>query len=151
MKKQTVIFNLMLFVSLFFFAGCGGDGDNKNKYELNGVCKHSVNLKGYSDQTNITITSNITLNQMLVAYDYESPITAGVLYKTDSNTSFKITNLEEGTVLKKPIIIINGNTHRFTEDITYSNANLYTNETSAFFERAFNSMISQKGLNCISP
>lgn len=146
MKKQAIFFSLILFVSLFF-AACGGDGDNKNKYDLNGVCKHSVNLKGYADQSNITLTSTIGIDQMLIAYEYEPPITAGVFYKTDSNTGFKITNLAEGIVLSNVVLNINGNTHRFQGNITHSNANLYTNETSAFFEKVFNSMVSQRKLN----
>jgi len=145
MKKQTILFSLILFASLFFFA-CSDD-DNKTKYEFNGVCKHSVNLKGYADQSNITITSNANLDDMLIAYEYKSPITAGVIYKSDANTYFRIVNLEEGMILKNVVLTINDNTYRFKDNITYSNANLYTNETSDYFERiVFNSMISKRKL-----
>lgn len=147
MKKQNILYSLIILLFSIVFISCSDDDDNKSKYEFNGVCKHAVNLKGYADQSNITLTSNITLDEMLEAYDYKSPITAGLLYKTDSNTFFKITNLEEGRIIKNLILTINGITHTFKDDITSSNANLYTNDTSNYFERVFNSMISQRKLN----
>jgi len=147
MKKQFFLFSFIILLFSIGFTSCSDD-DNKSKYEFNGVCKHEVNIKGYADQSDIKVDSKATIEQIMITNEqYVTPITAGIFNKVDEGkTYFRITNLEEGMVIKNLRLKINGITYVFRENISSNNANLYTNDTSGYFERVFESMIKRRGL-----
>lgn len=128
MKKQTIFFSLIILLFSMVLISCSDD-DNKTKYEFNGVCKHSVNIKGYADQTDIKVESKVSIDDIMKTnQQYTTPITAGIFNKVDEGkTYFRISNLEEGMVIKNLRLNINGISHPFKESITSDNANLYTN------------------------
>lgn len=145
MNKMNKILST-LFLITFFFTSCGSDKeeDRRIKYSFNGICRHSVDIKGYADQKILSQESVVLLDDLLKGYDYVSPIIGGELMMTEL-TSIKIKNLQSGIILNDFILTINDKEYKFGK-ITSETTNLYTNNTINYFKGAFSNMVNQRKL-----
>lgn len=144
MKKLSTIFGLLMLVAVAF-SSCGSD-DDKTEYVLsNALCKHTHALSIADAEAQVTTSpTNVSLDDMLKAYDYVSPITGGVMSLTDG-TTIKITGLKEGVVLQGFTLTINDSQKTFG-DITSDKAELYNDTNLQYFKDVFNKMVSQRKL-----
>lgn len=137
--RQKNIFFILLTSTIVLLSACSSDDDKVTK-EFNATCKYSIDILGFTNQ--ITTTEPITegLDELLRNYNYNPPVINGSMKVTSS--SFKISGLEEGVILKNFILIINDYEKNFG-DITIINSDLYIDANLNYFQESFKRMVSQ--------
>jgi len=144
-KTLSVVFILS---ALFAFTGCGSDDPEKVEKFFNGICKQTINIQAYANQSTTIEPVTSTLESMLEdSPGYGSPISTGNFVVT-GNTTITIEGLDDmadDPVLKGFKLNINGLERSFG-DITKKNATLYTDDHLEYFKNVFNKMVKDKKL-----